>query len=117
MKTTKLSPRQVLILAVSVLTLTLACTCLSLPQPGEPEVAVGEGIAVTEQATSDPGTLVVRSFPPGAETYVVPKKVAEGMLGTVALASDEYFVGYTPVETELDPGEHHVTIKHEPAHF
>ncbi len=117
MRTTRLPLRQALILAVSVLTFTLACTCLPLPQPGEPEAAVGEETAVTEQATPDPDTLVVRSFPPGAETYVVPKKVAEGMLSTVALTSDEYFVGYTPVETELEPGEYRVTIKHEPAHF
>lgn len=117
MKMTKLSPHQVLTLAVFVLTFTLACTCLSLPQPGEPEAAVGEETAVTKQATPDPGTLVVRSFPPGAETYVVPKKAAEGMMGTAMLTSDEHFVGYTPVETELGPGEYCVTVKHEPARF
>jgi len=84
--------------------------------PAEPTPT--EETAVTEQATPDPGTLVVRSFPPGAEAYVVPKKVAEGMLGgSVILTSDEYFVGYTPAETELEPGVYYVTVEHEPAHF
>jgi hypothetical protein len=59
-------------------------------------------------------TLVVRSFPPGHEVYVVPEREAETMLGE---PSPQYLVGETPVEVVLDPGTYHVYVKHERARF
>jgi WD40 repeat protein len=56
-------------------------------------------------------TLVIRSFPVGLNAYVVPKDVAEGMLGTVKMTAEEYFVGRTPVELDLEPGEYRVTVE------
>jgi hypothetical protein len=60
-------------------------------------------------ASSD--TLLIRSFPIGLNAYVVPKDVAEGMLGTVKMTAEEYFVGQTPVEVDLEPGEYRVTVE------
>jgi WD40 repeat protein len=67
--------------------------------------------APNDVASSSNETLVIRSFPVGLKAYVVPKNVAEGMLGTVELTAEEYFVGRTPVELDLEPGEYRVTVE------
>jgi hypothetical protein len=132
MDTTKRSITRRLILAISILALGLACTCLPLARSDkEPDREITAEKATTpssssgdkeetipiEKATPTPDTLVVRSFPPGQEVYVVPEKVAQGTLGTASLTAEKYFVGHTPLEIALEAGTYHVSVKHEPARF
>jgi WD40 repeat protein len=64
-----------------------------------------------EAGSSSSDTLVIRSFPAGLDAYVVPKSVAESIVGTVKMTAEEYFVGRTPVEIDLEPGEYRVAVK------
>jgi hypothetical protein len=93
-------------------------------EPGASEATTGtaptetvsrEKESTPESPTSDHSdVLVVRSFPPGHQAYVVPERQAETMPGD---PYPEYLVGETPVEVVLEPGTYHVYVKHERARF
>jgi hypothetical protein len=63
-----------------------------------------------KKKTSIGDTVIVRTFPSGLKTYVVPEKYKEGPFGISNLESEDYFVGHTPLEVELEPGEYWVNI-------
>jgi len=123
MKAIQLSTVRRSILAISVLILSSACMCPTLTGSGNTkptkETAATAKTALTPTSiptpTPAPDTLIVRSFPPGQEVYVVPEKAAQGILGTTNLTAEEYFMGHTPLEISIEPGTYCVTIKHEPA--
>jgi hypothetical protein len=73
------------------------------------------GVAGCGSSSSDKtpsgDTLVVRSFPKGQKTYVVPKGLAQGPGGVMYLTSEDYYVGKTPLQVKLDPGEYKVVVQ------
>ena len=109
--------------ALTILALaSLACGNISLPQLGRSGAAQPTRVDSPTQVASptrvdsltlisSPDVLVIRSYPLGLKAYVVPKsRLTGGDLDTIYLTSKEYLVGYTPVETKLEPGEYRVTI-------
>ncbi len=112
----------VLVILTVLLLASLACGNLSLPQLGRsgttqptrvdsPTQVASPTRADSPTLASPPDVLVIRSYPPGLKTYVVPKSMLTGGdLDNFYLTSKDYWVGYTPVETKLEPGEYRVTI-------
>jgi WD40 repeat protein/uncharacterized protein YraI len=67
----------------------------------------------SSSVTPSPGgddTLLVRSFPPGLEVYVVPADKAVGSFGESYTTHPDYLAGNTPLEIALDPGDYWVTV-------
>ena len=101
---------------------SLACGNISLPQLGRSGTAQPTRVDSPTQVasptrvdsltlTSSPDVLIIHSYPPGLKAYVVPKsRLTGGDLDSIYLTSKDYWVGYTPVETKLEPGEYRVTI-------
>jgi WD40 repeat protein len=59
----------------------------------------------------DSNRLFVLSVPVNQKVFVVPKAVVEGFMGEVKLTSSDYFVGNTPLEVDLQPGDYYVTVQ------
>jgi len=60
-------------------------------------------------------TLLVRSFPSGLSTYLIPQSKLDAIRDPLfEYTSDEYLVGQTPLELTLAPGEYAVSVAAEP---
>ena len=113
--------RAILLVLTTLASAAMACGGIPLPKLKSSSVAPSPSTASTEATTPQAQltsrlsasleTLVVRSYPSGLKTYVVPKsKLSGGDLDTIYLTAKEYLVGQTPVEVKLEPGEYRVTI-------
>jgi len=65
--------------------------------------------------TGNPGTLWVSSIPLGGKVYVAPQGSLEAGYPGPPIPDESYFIGTTPLEIEMAPGEYDVAVKIETA--
>jgi hypothetical protein len=81
------------------------------PAPAEVTEATTPGAQSSPVSAATLDTLLICSYPPGLKAYVMPKSdLPGGPEDTAILTAQEHFVGTTPSEVKLEPGNYMVTI-------